>query len=175
MTEDSLLGHQFDEYRLEALVGSGGMARVYRGLDTRLGRYVAIKIIDSPLRADTEYARRFEREAQAIARFDHPHIVRLYRYGEAEGVLYMAMQYIKGADLGFVLSTYRDDQEFIEPDDARRIIRQVCQALDYAHSQGVIHRAVKTTKIMLDENGQAILTDFGLALLMVIGRLRECY
>ncbi len=89
------------------------MARVYRGLDTRLGRYVAIKVIETSLRADSEYALRFEREAQAIARLEHPNIVRLYRYGEAHGVLYMAMQYVEGADLGFVLNDYRADGEFI--------------------------------------------------------------
>ena len=102
-SHDSLLGQQLDEYRLEKLLGRGGMARVYRGLDTRLGRYVAIKVIDTSLRTDSEYALRFEREAQAIARLEHPNIVRLYRYGEAQGVLYMAMQYIEGADFGSVL------------------------------------------------------------------------
>jgi serine/threonine protein kinase len=95
MTEDLLLGQQLDEYRLEALLGRGGMARVYRGLDVRLKRYAAIKVIDPPFRDSSEYVRRFEREAQAIARLEHPHIVRLYRYGEAQGVLYMAMQYIE--------------------------------------------------------------------------------
>ena len=81
MSDDSLLARQLDEYRLEALLGRGGMARVYRGLDTRLKRYVAIKVIDAAFRADTDYVMRFEREAQAIAQLDHPHIVRLYRNG----------------------------------------------------------------------------------------------
>jgi serine/threonine protein kinase len=169
MTDDSLLGRQLDEYRLEALLGQGGMARVYRGLDTRLKRYVAIKVIDTPFRADSDYEMRFEREAQAIAQLEHPHIVRLYRYGEADGLLYMAMQYIEGADLGFVLASYRADGEFIGSDDARRIIREVCLALDYAHSRGVIHRDVKPSNIVLDKQGRAILTDFGLALLTEIG------
>jgi len=167
--EDDLLGRQLDEYRLETLLGQGGMARVYRGLDTRLKRYVAIKVIDAPFRADTDYTMRFEREAQAIAQLEHPHIVRLYRYDEADGLLYMAMQYVEGADLGFVLASYRADGEFIEPDDARRIIREICLALDYAHSRGVIHRDVKPSNIALDKQGRAILTDFGLALLTEIG------
>jgi len=173
VTKDSLLGQQLDEYRLEALLGQGGMARVYRGLDVRLKRYVAVKVIDTPFRANPDYVSRFEREAQAIAQLEHPHIVRLYRYGEANGLLYMAMQYIKGASLAYVLASYRADKEFIAPEDARRIIREVCLALDYAHSQGVIHRDVKPSNIILDQQGRAILTDFGLALLTEVGTRGE--
>ncbi len=175
MSEDNLIGKQLDEYRLEALLGQGGMARVYRGVDIRLKRYVAIKVIDAPYQTDPDYAFRFEREAQAIAQLDHSHIVRLYRYGEAAGLLYMAMQYIDGANLGEVLATYRADQEFIEPADAQRIIREVCLALDYAHGQGVIHRDVKPANIILDRQGRAILTDFGLALLIDLGTRGEIF
>ncbi len=173
MTTDSLLGKQLDEYRLEALLGQGGMARVYRGLDVRLNRYVAVKVIDTPFRADPDYVMRFEREAQAIAQLEHPHIVRLYRYGEADGLLYMAMQYVRGASLSYVLDSYRADKEFIAPNDAQRIIREVCLALDYAHSQGVIHRDVKPANIILDQQGRAYLTDFGLALLTEVGTRGE--
>lgn len=173
MTDDALLGQQLDEYRIETLLGRGGMARIYRALDVRLKRYVAIKVIDVALRSDSAYTARFEIEAQAIAKLEHPHIVRLYRYGEVEGLLYMAMQFVEGSDLGTVLTSYRQDGEFIEPQDAIRIIRQVCQALDYAHSKGVIHRDVKPSNIMLDKQGQAYLTDFGLALLTEIGTRGE--
>ena len=175
MTEDNLIGKQLDEYRLEAMLGHGGMARVYRGLDVRLKRYAAIKVIDAPYQTDPDYASRFEREAQAVAQLDHPHIVRLYRYGETEGLLYMAMQYIQGANLGDVLTSYRADKEFIEPADAQRIIREVCLALDYAHSHGVIHRDVKPANIILDQQGRAILTDFGLALLIDFGTHGEIF
>jgi serine/threonine protein kinase len=162
---DNLPGQQLDEYRLEALLGQGGMACVYRGFDVRLKRPVAIKVINPPFRTDLDYVVRFEREAQAIAQLKHPHIVGVYRYGEANNLLYMAMEYISGADLGFVLAGYQEDTEFISPEDAGRIIRQVCLALDYAHSRGVIHRDVKPSNIMLDKQGHAFLTDFGLALL----------
>jgi serine/threonine protein kinase len=164
-----LIGQQLDEYRLEELLGKGGMARIYRGLDVRLDRHVAIKVIDTPFRADSDYLMRFEREAQAIAKLEHPHIVRLYRYGEDKGLLYMAMQYIDGADLDAVLASYRRAQEFVELEYARRITREVCEALDYAHSKGIIHRDVKPANIMVDQQDHAILTDFGLALLTEVG------
>jgi serine/threonine protein kinase len=175
MTTDSLLGQHLDEYRLDALLGQGGMARVYRALDVRLKRWVAIKVIDTPFRTDADYTMRFEREARAIAQLEHPHIVRLYRYGEANGLLYMAMQYIEGADLDFVLANYREDGEFIEPAEAGRIIHEIGLALDYAHSKGVIHRDVKPSNIMLDKAGRAILTDFGLALLSEVGTRGEIF
>ena len=150
MTDDDfLIGQQLDEYRLEAMLGHGGMARVYRAVDVRLKRYVAIKVIDPPFRDDSDYATRFEREAQAIAQLDHPHIVTLYRYGEANDLLYMAMQYVEGADLHTVLDSYRADGELIEPEDARRIVREICLALDYAHRQGVIHRDIKPSNVMV--------------------------
>lgn len=171
MSQDYLIGMQLDEYRLESLLGRGGMARVYRGLDVNLNRYVAIKVIDIPHRAEEEYVHRFKREAQAIAQLDHPNIVRLYRFGEVkagpcdDSVLYMAMQFIEGADLQFVLDSYRKDGEYIESKEARRIIREVCEALDYAHAKGIIHRDIKSSNIMLNKEGRAIVTDFGLAML----------
>ncbi len=92
MTAHSLIGKRLDEYQIEKLLGQGGMARIYLAQDVRLKRRVAIKVVDGPFDTDPEYIQRFEREAQAIARLDHPHIVRLYRYGEVRGVFYMAMQ-----------------------------------------------------------------------------------
>jgi serine/threonine protein kinase len=163
MTVQNLIGKQLDEYRIEKQLGQGGMAHVFLGLDVRLKRKVAIKIIKTPLSANPEYVRRFEREAQAIARLEHPHIVRLYRFGEAKGMLYMAMQYIEGPDLKSLLATYRQNTDFLSLKDAVLIVRDVCSALDYAHSHGVIHRDVKPSNIMLDSQGHAYLSDFGLA------------
>lgn len=162
---DTLLHHQLDEYRIESLLGSGGMARVYLGTDIRLKRRVAIKVIEKPHRSKPDYLRRFEMEAQAIARLDHPHIVRLYRLGETNSLVYMAMQYVEGVDLETILRSYRTDDAFIELDEAARIIREICLALDYAHAKGIIHRDVKPSNVMLDRSGEAILTDFGLVLL----------
>src|SRR5690606_2739071 len=122
MTRDSIVGRQLDEYRPLSLLGQGGMARVYLGVDVRLRRYVALKVIDRPYRADREYMRRFEREAQAVAQLDHPNIVRLYRYGEARDVLYMAMQYIEGADLRVLMRSYKDEGTMMQPEEIRTII-----------------------------------------------------
>lgn len=188
---DSLYGKQLDEYRLEDLLGRGGMARVYRALDVRLNRYVAIKVIDTPFRSDAAYLRRFEREAQAIGRLEHPNVVRLYRYGdvitdddagqdEPAHLLYMAMQYVQGATLAAVLDSYRRDGEFIPPEDALRISGEMAQALDYVHAQGIIHRDVKPSNILLSREGEsssyhAMLTDFGLALLDPLGTRGETF
>lgn len=161
--DDSLLSRQLDEYVLVRQLGQGGMARIYLGLDRRLQRYAAIKVIDKPLRAEQEYVQRFEQEAQTIAQLEHPHIVRLYRYGEVGGLMYMAMQYIAGSDLAAVLRSYREDGEYIPLEEAARIIREIGEALDYAHARGVIHRDVTPGNIMLDEQGKAYLADFGLA------------
>lgn len=165
MTQDRFIGQQFDEYRIDSLLGAGNMARIYLATDIRLHRKAAIKVIGKGFQRDSEYIMRFEREAQAIAQLSHPHIVQLYRYGEAAGVLYMAMQYIEGASLAVVLESYKHDRQYIEANEALRIVREMCDALDYAHNEGVIHRDIKPQNIMLDTRGKAILTDFGLVLI----------
>lgn len=176
MSDDSLIGVQLDEYRLEALLGRGGMARVYRGLDTGLNRYVAVKVIDTPFRSDEEYVKRFTIEAQAIARLDHPHVVRLYRYGEVNGLLYMAMQFIEGADLGYLLQSYRLDGQYIPAADVLRLITETGQALDYIHAQGIIHRDIKPSNILLTrDEARVVLTDFGLALRADFGTRGEVF
>lgn len=170
---DTLVGTRLDEYRLENLLGQGGMARVYRGLDTGLQRYAAIKVIDTPYQQDESYMTRFEREARAIAQLDHPHIVSVYRYGQVENLLYLAMKYIEGADLHAVLSSYEQDGQFMAFDEVTRLIREIGSALDYAHSQGVVHRDIKPSNVMLDDQGRAYITDFGLALLADVGTRGE--
>lgn len=172
---DTLTHRQLDEYRILALLGQGGMARVYLGEDVRLKRYVAIKVIDRPFREEPAYIERFEREAQAIARLEHPHIVRLYRYGETERLLYMAMQYVEGADLGSILDSYRREGQLMPPREILAVVHDIGAALDYAHGKDVIHRDVKPSNMLLDRGGQAYLTDFGLALLATTRTIGETF
>jgi serine/threonine protein kinase len=162
---DPLIGQELDGYFIEGILAQGGMARVYLGRDVRLGRHVVVKVIKPGARSNQDYRARFEIEAQAIALLEHPHIVRIYRFGEVGDLYYMAMQYIEGADLNWILRDYSADNELLQHEDVLRIVSQVGSALDYAHSQGIIHRDVKPANIMLDIHGNATLTDFGLALL----------
>jgi serine/threonine protein kinase len=173
MNTDSLLGKQLDEYQIDQPLGSGGMARVYRALDTRLQRYVALKVIAPDFRTLSDYQMRFGREAQSIARLEHPSIVRVYRVGEASGLYYIAMEYIEGADLDWLIHDYKKDGEVMPLASVSRVLAEVGAALDYAHSKQVIHRDVKPGNIILDKTGRAILTDFGLALLVDIGTRGE--
>jgi serine/threonine-protein kinase len=173
--DETLIGLQLDEYRIEALLGHGGMARLYRGRDTRLNRLAAIKVIDVPFRTDADYVARFKREAQAIALLDHPNIVRLYRSGEVSGMLYMAMQYVTGRDLQLVLDELHQNNARLSNDRVQRLIAEVGAALDYAHTKGIIHRDVKPSNIIIDQQERAILTDFGLALLVDSGTRGEIF
>ena len=173
--EKPLEGQYLDGYRVEALLGRGGMANIFRGVDVRLNRTVAIKVIDTPFRNDQSYAERFNREAQAIAQLEHPNIVRLYHYGDSYGLLYMVMEYIEGDNLHKVIEQVRTSAQEWTPRTLCRMIREVCAALDYAHSKGVIHRDVKPSNIMINKDGRAILADFGLALLTEVGTRGEIF
>jgi serine/threonine protein kinase len=173
MSTYRLTGHKLDEYLLEAPLGMGGMAHVYRGIDTRLKRYVALKVIHGDTDPNSEDARRFEREAQSLARLEHPNIVHVYRFGHVDGYYYIAMSYVKGMDLGRILADYRTNNEVMPLKDVARVVSEVCAALDYIHSRGIIHRDIKPGNIMVNEEGQAVLTDFGLALLHDIGSQGE--
>ncbi|MBI5928613.1 MAG: serine/threonine protein kinase [Chloroflexi bacterium] len=168
--DDPLIGTYLDEFRVTELLGRGNMASVYKGHDSTLNREVAIKVIDTHggLEA-SDLKMRLEREAQSMAQLDHPHIVRIYRLGYARDLVYLAMEFIQGADFESVLRAYYEDGEFIKEDDMLRIINEICDALDYAHSRGIIHRDVKPSNIMLDRLGRSVLADFGLALIQSIG------
>ena len=161
---DPMLGSQVGGYRVTRLLGIGGMARVYEATHLTLDRRVALKILSEQHEEDTELMQRFHREARALARLEHPHIVTLFEVGETERSYFIAMRFIDGQTLSAVLKRLAKarNPEYMPFDQVLHIMGDVAEALDYAHSQGVIHRDVKPSNIMLTADGQAILTDFGL-------------
>src|SRR6266478_4223552 len=149
-------------YNIERVLGKGAMGVVYEGVDPRLGRRVAIKtILKSHLDEDTakDYSMRFVREAQAVARLNHPNIVQVYDFGEEGDIAYLVMEFIKGKEL----KTFFDANERFDLKEAVRIMAELCDALDFAHNAGIIHRDIKPANVMLDAQARTKLTDFGVA------------
>ena len=150
-------------YELGAGIGYGGMAEVYRGRDVRMGRDVAIKVLRSDLARDPNFLKRFEREARSAAALEHPAIVRVYDTGE--GVIngttlpYIVMEFVEGRTLREVLQR----EGPIDERRAMEITSDVCAALDYSHSRGIIHRDVKPANVMLTPAGVVKVMDFGIA------------
>jgi serine/threonine-protein kinase len=159
----ALVGRQLGHYRLEALLGVGGMAEVYRARDPALHRQVAVKVLTAAMATDPGYVRRFRQEAQRVAALRHPHIVPVYHFGADGGRLYLVMPIYR--------ESLRDRLEHhglqpagrLGPDDAMRLVSEIASALEAAHAQGLVHRDVKPENILLDESGAALLTDFGIA------------
>ncbi|MGH2535999.1 MAG: protein kinase domain-containing protein, partial [Candidatus Promineifilaceae bacterium] len=173
----TLIGRQIENYRIEALLGDGGMGSVYRAFDVTLARPVALKIMHSQFASQPEFQRRFMQEAQTSARLgDHRHIVNIYSFGSRQSFLYLVMEYVSGGSLGSYLKRLRQNNQIIELREALALIAQVAEGLGYAHRQGVVHRDVKPDNVLLkplegpDRPGdlplRAIVTDFGLAKLL---------
>lgn len=148
-----------NRYEIIRRLGSGGMADVYLARDTHLGRDVAIKILYKRYTSDSEFVTRFQREAQAAAGLNHPHIVSVYDRGETEGSYYIAMEYLEGKSLKEVIS----DEGRLAPAQAIGITGQILQALSFAHENHVIHRDIKPHNIILNSRGNIKVTDFGIA------------
>ncbi len=146
-------------YRLEELIGEGGMAVVYRAYDLALNRPVAVKILRAQYGSDANFLRRFEREAQAAARLVHPNIVNVYDVGRDDGVHYIIMEYVRGQTLKHLILRHAP----FRLEYAAYIVGQVAAALDYAHRQGLVHRDIKPQNILVDDQGVAKVTDFGIA------------
>ena len=148
------------QYEIGRLLGRGGMGAVYLARERALERAVAIKVLPPELAADAEGRERFRREARTAAKLTHPNIVPLHTFGDAEGMLYFVMGYVRGESLGDRMRR----EGPLPADDARRIMGELAGALDYAHRQEVIHRDIKPDNVLLDdESGRPMLTDFGVA------------
>jgi serine/threonine protein kinase len=150
-------GTIFAGYRVESLVARGGMGVVYRATDLSLQRPVALKLIAPELAEDERFRGRFLKESRLAAALDHANVVPIYEAGEQDGQLYLAMRYVEGSDLKAVLR--RDGR--LAPERALAILGQVAGALDAAHRRGLVHRDVKPGNVLIDADGHAYLTDFG--------------
>ena len=158
-TSDPRIGRELAGYRVEQLLGRGGMGVVYRAHDLALDRPVALKILAPELAADERFRERFLRESRLAASLDHPSIVPVYDAGEVAGELYIAMRFVEGSDLRALLH----EKGALEPGRALAIVEQVADALDAAHERGLVHRDVKPSNVLIDHRGHAYLADFGLS------------
>ena len=162
------IGARLGHYRILALLGRGGMAEVYRAVDERLDREVALKVLPPEFAWDPERVERFEREVRAAAKLSQPNIVTVFEFGQGEGQHFYTMGLMPGGDLK---TRIRGHPEGMAPDEARRVAAAVARALDYAHRRGFVHRDVKPENVLFDEDDRPQLTDFGIARAMAEGTL----
>src|SRR5688572_24149047 len=156
----SLIGQQLDQYKIVEQIGQGSMGSVYKARQAGLERWVALKVLPPHYADDPQFRERFLREAQAIARLEHPHILPVYDFGQENGYTYLVMRYIESSR---TLADVMDGPISIE--QALTYLDQIAAALDYAHQHGVIHRDIKPTNILL-ANQSVFLADFGLVRLL---------
>ena len=156
-----------NRYRVLQRIGGGGMADVYMAEQVQLARRVVIKVLHPHLARDPEVTERFRREAEAAAKLVHPHICGILDYGASEDVVFTVMPFLEGGSLADLIQKTRT----VTPTRAAEVVAQVACALDYAHRHGVVHRDVKPDNVLFDEDGNAVLTDFGIATARFHGRL----
>ena len=155
---EDISGKQLGAYQIVAPLGEGGMAAVYKAHHAATERYVALKILPRHFASDPNFVTRFKQEAKVLAQLQHPHILPVFDFGEAEGYTYLVMPYIKGGTLTDLLKG-----QPLSLANIRRITLQIGGALDYAHVRGLVHRDVKPSNVLIDETGNCLLSDFGLA------------
>ncbi len=155
---EDLTGRQFGPYRIVEPLGEGGMAAVFKAYQASMDRYVAIKVLPSHLAKDPSFVGRFHQEARVLAKLQHPHILPVHDFGECEGYTYIVMPFVETGTLADLLH-----QAPLPLKQIQRILSRVGEALDYAHGQGVVHRDVKPSNILVDQMGNCLLTDFGIA------------
>ena len=155
---EDLSGKQLGVYRVVSLQGEGGMAAVFKAYQPAMDRYVALKVLPRHFASNPQFVARFEQEARVLARLQHPHILPVFDFGEADGYTYLVMPLVTGGTLVNLLTG-----QPLPLAQVRTLISQVGDALDYAHTQGLIHRDVKPSNVLRDQRGNCLLTDFGLA------------
>lgn len=168
---------KFGRYELQERIGRGGMAQVFKAFDTNLKRTVAVKVLHDYLSDDPTFKERFEREAEFVASFNHPNIIQIYDSDSVElngqRLYYMVMPYIPGNTLRDELERYAQKDQLMPRERVLQIAVNLSDALAYAHKGGMVHRDVKPGNILFDERGRAILTDFGIARLVVSSSLTQ--
>lgn len=170
MPDRGMIGRIIDHYRIELMLGQGGMAAVYKATDLQLEREVAIKVMHPHLASQASFQQRFLQEARAAARLDHPNIVRVFSFDSTGDDLFIVMELALGGNLRQYMKRLQEDSRLMDYQEAIELMRQLSEALDYAHQQGMIHRDIKPDNVLLkpDDGGlrlnyRPILTDFGLA------------
>ncbi len=157
--EPEELAGQFPHLEIIELLGQGGMGAVYKARQKQLDRLVALKILPPEVGQEKAFAERFTREARSLARLNHPHIVTVYDFGStAQGLYFFVMEFVKGTDLRHVIHAAE-----LASREALAIIPQICEALQFAHDEGIVHRDIKPENILLDKKGRVKIADFGLA------------
>jgi len=151
----------FPQLEILELLGKGGMGAVYKARQPALDRLVAVKILPPEIGTDPAFAERFTREARALAKLSHQNIVSVFDFGQANGQYYFMMEYVDGANLRHVIETGA-----IKPEEALAVVPQICEALQFAHDEGIVHRDIKPENILLDKQGRVKIADFGLAKLL---------
>jgi serine/threonine protein kinase len=154
-----MIGQRLGPYEIVEQLGKGGMATVYRAFHPQMERFVAVKIIHAALAQGEEGMERFKQEARLIARLEHPHLLPVYDYDPANNPPYIVMRYLEGGTLKEVI----ESKQTLPLNEIAYLMRQITSALDYAHRNSVIHRDIKPSNIMIDADGNAYLTDFGIA------------
>lgn len=155
---ENLTGKQFGPYKIIAPLGKGGMAAVYKAYQPGMERHVALKVLPQQLATTPEFVGRFQQEAKVLAKLLHPHILPVFDFGESEGYTYIVMPFVERGTLTNLMHG-----KPLPLSQIANVISQVGDALDYAHSHGVVHRDVKPDNVLVDERGNCLLTDFGIA------------
>src|SRR5512136_2906288 len=155
------LAAAFPQLEILGLIGQGGMGFVFKARQPKLERFVALKILPVSLAADPAFAERFTREGRLLARLSHPNIVAIHDFGQANGFFYLLMEFVDGVNLRQAMRVGR-----FTPAQALAIVPKICEALQFAHNEGILHRDIKPENILLDSKGRVKIADFGIAKLL---------